>query len=324
MNFARLKLRHLQCLVMVGQERNLVRAAKVLALTQPAVSKTIAELEDIVGRQLLVRRRRGVELTPAADVLVRHAVAALRGLREGLTLALDQPELDQVRVAVGALPNMAASLLPEAVAALHASTPALRVRVASGTNAQLMTQLRQGEIDLVLGRIAQASAMADLAFEQLYSEPLLLVARPGHPLAVSRRPTLDALAEFPMVMPVSGTLIRHTADAFLLAQGMVPPRCLIEATDTSFAVGLMRRSDAVWFAPQGAVEAYLGRGELSRIAIDTHSTEGPVGLTMRRAGEPSEGARLLIEAIHGVLRQRAAAAASAPAPKPARRTRRPS
>ena len=319
-NFSRLKLRHLQCLVMVAQERNLVRAAKALALTQPAVSKTIAELEDIVGRRLLLRRRRGVELTPAADVLVRHAVVALRGLREGLGLALDQPELDQLQVAVGALPNMAAHLLPAAIAALHARAPALRVRVASGTNAQLMTQLRQGEIDLVLGRLAQASAMADLAFEQLYSEPLLLVTRPGHPLAAPRRPKLEALADHPLVLPVSGTLIRHTADAFLVAQGMAPPRCVVEATDTSFALGLLQCTDAVWFAPQGAVDGFLARGELSRLAIDTASTEGPVGLTVRRVGEASEGARLLIEAIHEVVRQRAGALAAAARPGRARRS----
>ena len=321
-NFSRLKLRHLQCLVMVAQERNLVRAAKALALTQPAVSKTIAELEDIVGRRLLLRRRRGVELTPAADVLVRHAVVALRGLREGLGLALDQPELDQLQVAVCSLRNMAAHLMPEEIAALHAGAPALRVRVASGTNAQLMTQLRQGEIDLVLGRLAQASAMADLAFEQLYSEPLLLVARPGHPLAAPRRPKLDALADYPLVVPVSGTLIRHTADAFLVAQGMAPPRCLVEATDTSFALGLLQCSDAVWFAPQGAVDGFLSRGELSRLAIDTASTEGPVGLTVRRGGEVGEGARLLIEVIHEVVRQRAEALAAAARPRAARRSAR--
>ncbi|WP_295977257.1 LysR substrate-binding domain-containing protein [uncultured Variovorax sp.] len=301
MNFGRLKMRHLQCLVMVAQERNLVRAAKALSLTQPAVSKTVAELEEIVGRQLLLRRRRGVELTPAAEVLVRHAVSALRGLREGLGLAMDQPEADQLRVAVGALPNMVANLLPEAVALLHETQPALRVRVVSGTNAQLMTQLRQGEIDLVLGRLAQASAMADLAFEQLYSEPLLLVARPGHPLAARRKPSLDALAGHPLVLPVSGTLIRHTADAFLIAQGMALPGRLVEATDTSFVLGLLQRSDAVWFAPQGAVEGLIAQGELKRLAIDTSSTEGPVGLTVRRGDAPGEGARLLIETIRGIV-----------------------
>jgi LysR family pca operon transcriptional activator len=315
MNFGRLKMRHLQCLVMVAQERNLVRAAKALSLTQPAVSKTVAELEEIVGRQLLLRRRRGVELTPAAEVLVRHAVSALRGLREGLGLAMDQPEADQLRVAVGALPNMAGELLPQAVALLHAAHPALRVRVVSGTNAQLMTQLRQGEIDLVLGRLAQASAMADLAFEHLYSEPLRLVVRTGHPLASRRKPTLDALAAYPLVLPVSGTLIRHTADAFLIAQGMALPNQLVEATDTSFVVGLLQRSEAVWFAPQGAVEGLLARGELKRVAIDTSSTEGPVGLTVRRtvdagegidASEMGEGARLLIEEIRGIVSKRKA------------------
>ncbi len=305
MNFDRLKMRHLQCLVMVAQERNLVRAAEALSLTQPAVSKTVAELEEIVGRQLLVRRRRGVELTPAAEVLVRHAVSALRGLREGLGLAMDQPEADQLRVVVGALPNMAAHLLPEAVARLHAAHPAMRVRVVSGTNAQLMTQLRQGEIDLVLGRLAQASAMADLAFEQLYSEVLLLVVRPGHPLASRRKPTLDALAAYPLVLPVSGTLIRHTADAFLIAQGLALPARLVEATDTSFAVSLLQRSDAVWFAPQGAVEGFVARGELKRVAIDTASTEGPVGVTVRRGGETGEGARLLLDTIRGIAATRA-------------------
>jgi len=301
MNFDRLKLRHLRCLAIVGQERNLVRAAKAMALTQPAVSKTIAELEDIVGRRLLVRRRRGVDLTPAGEVMVRHSVAALRGLREGLSLALDEAEAEQLRVAVGSLPNMAASLLPEAVAVLSRAHADLRVRVVSGTNAQLMTQLRQGEIDLVVGRLAQPSAMVDLSFEQLYSEPLLLVARPGHPLAQELHPSLEALAAFPMVVPVHGTLVRDTADAYLFARGSVLPRAVIEATDTSFAMSLLRATDAVWFAPQGAVDSVLRREELVRLAFDTASTEGPVGVTLRRAGALGDGARHLIQAIHHVL-----------------------
>jgi LysR family pca operon transcriptional activator len=76
----------------------------------------------------------------------------------------------------------------------------------------------------------------------------------------------------------------------------------------------------VWFAPQGAVDGFLARGELSRLAIDTASTEGPVGLTVRRGGEVGEGARLLIEVIHEVVRQRAEALAAAARPRAARRS----
>ena len=130
------------------------------------------------------------------------------------------------------------------------------------------------------------------------------MVRPGHPLASLRKPALDALAGYPLVLPVSGSLIRHTADAFLIAQGVALPNRLVEATDTSFAIGLLQRSDAVWFAPQGAVEGFVARGELERVAIDTSSTEGPVGLTVRRNGEPGEGARLLMETIHGIVQKR--------------------
>jgi len=209
-------------------------------------------------------------------------------------------------VVVGALPNMAASLLPEAIALLVRAHPQARVRVVSGTNAQLMTQLRQGEIDLVVGRLAQPSAMVDLSFLQLYSEPLLLVARPGHPLARKRKPALSALAAYPLVVPVQGTLVRDTADAFLFARGNALPGAVIEATDTSFAIGLLRRTDAIWFAPKGAADSALALRELVRLDIDTSVTDGPVGITQRRAGEPGDGARRLVEAIEQALRQRRA------------------
>ena len=307
MNLSRLKLRHLQCLAVVGQERNLVRAARALALTQPAVSKTMAELEDIVGRRLLMRRRRGVELTAAGETLTRHAADTLRALHEGLALALEQPEADELRVAVGALPNMAAGPLPGAVARLAASAPTLRVRVLSGTNRQLMTQLRQGEIDLVLGRLAAPATMADLSFRALGSEPLVMVAAPGHPLLTRAvPPTLEDLGEFVLIVPVQGTPVRDTADAFLYARGTQPPPRLVEATDTSFIIGLLRSIDAVWFAPEGAVLSSLARGELQRLPFDTRSTDGPVGVTMRRTGEPGDGARRLLAAIEAELAARAA------------------
>ncbi|MBS0450528.1 MAG: LysR family transcriptional regulator [Proteobacteria bacterium] len=308
MNFDRLQLRHLRCLAAVGQERNLVRAASALALTQPAVSKTMAELEDIVGRQLLVRRRRGVDLTAAGEVLLRHAVATLRSLREGVSLALDEAEGQQLRVAVGALPNMAAGVLPEAIALLVGEHPQLRVRVVSGTNAQLMAQLRQGEIDLVVGRLAQPAALVDLSFQQLYSEPLLLVARPAHPLAGKPQPPVAALAAYPLVVPLQGTLVRDTADAFLYARGNALPGAVVEATDNSFILSLLARTDAIWFAPKGAADGALAQGSLVRIDVDTRATDGPVGITWRRVGEPGDGARRLAEAIERVVRRRARAA----------------
>lgn len=302
MNFSRIKLRHLQCIVAVGQERNLVRAAQAMALTQPAVSKTVAELEDILDRRLLVRRRRGVELTATGEAIMKHASSTLRALHEGLAQALEQPEASVLQVVAGALPNMAAGLLPAAVASLAQSEPDLRVRVMSGTNQQLMAQLRQGEVELVLGRLAQSSAMLDLSFQALYSEPLVLVAAPNHALATRSQAKLDDILAFPIVMPIQGTPVRDTADAYLQARGVRPSQRIVEATDTSFATAVVRCSDALWFAPQGVVRSALQRAEVVLLPFDTRSTNGPVGITVRRTGELGEGARRLVVAIEAEAR----------------------
>jgi len=301
MNISRIKTRHLHCLVVVAQERSLVAAARLLALTQPAVSKTIAELEAMVGRPLLERHARGVELTAAGHVLAQHAGASLRTLREGLDAAVGQPQSHQSSVSLGALPNVSATFLPAAVEALRAAVPSLYVRVASGTNAQLMGRLRQGELDLVFGRLAEPSDMLDLEFEQLYAERLVAVARPGHPLA--DRPVVPpaALAGYTMVLPSAGTPIRRTVDAFLVTHRVDLPPCVIDTLDASFALQFVRRTDAVWFLPEGLVEGFRPIA-LALLALDTRETTGPVGITTRRGQPLPEGVAKLV----GVLREAAA------------------
>src|ERR1700722_17971029 len=70
---SRIRLRHLSCFVIVAQERTLARAAARLHLSQPAVSKTLAELEELAGRRLVERGRAGTQLTPAGEEFLRHA-----------------------------------------------------------------------------------------------------------------------------------------------------------------------------------------------------------------------------------------------------------
>jgi LysR family transcriptional regulator, pca operon transcriptional activator len=314
MNFQRLKLRQLQCLVVVAQERNLVRAAGVLALTQSAVSKSLAELEDIVGRPLLIRHARGVELTPAGQVLLDHAGAGMRLLRDGLDHAVQQPEPDRATVIVGALPNLTGTLLPDALTRLQEELPISLTRIATGTNAQLLAQLRRGDIDAVFGRLAEPSEMIDLCFEKLFDEPMVLVARAHHPLASCRRVGAGALEQHRLIVPIAGTVIRRVVDNFLLEKGRRYPDQIIETLDNGLASALVQRSDAVWFAPQGAAQLLLDRGELVRLAIDTRGTHGPVGLSMRMAFAPNAPlARLL-----AITREMAALAHPS---EPVRRTR---
>ncbi|MEZ5640042.1 MAG: LysR substrate-binding domain-containing protein [Burkholderiaceae bacterium] len=304
MNFDRLKLRHLQCLVVVAQERSLMRAAAVLSLTQPAVSKSLADLEDIVGRPLFRRHARGVELTPAGRTLLGHAGSGMRLLREGLDLAIQQPDPDRSTIRIGALPNLSAALIPQAILRLLDEQPVSLARVATGTNAQLLAQLRSGEIDAVFGRLAEPAEMIDLQFEKLFEEPMVVLARPGHPLAGQLHPSAGGIEQYPLILPTSGTVIRRTVDNFLLELGRGYPQQIIESTDVSLALALAQRSDAIWFTPQGVATPLLERDTLVQLRIDTGATLGAVGLSTRIAFEPPAALARLFAIVHELVAQR--------------------
>lgn len=303
----RLKLRHLQGLVAVAENGSLVRAAAALSITQPAVSKMLAELEDIVGQRLVDRTRQGVVLTAPGRTLLRYAGSSLRTLREGLDSIARAGAGDAAWLRIGALPNVAATVLPAALLAFADAHPRARVHVRTGSNAQLIALLRQGELDLVVGRMGEPSDMASLSFEQLYTEVLVFVVRPGHPLARRRHVDPAVLLRWRLVLPDAGTRVREAADRFFMTSGLGLPDPPVETIDVSFGRSFVQQSDAVWCVPMGAVAQDLQRGRLSRLKIDTSVTAGPVGLTLRADRKP---AAELIEVIDAIRRSAALPAGS--------------
>jgi DNA-binding transcriptional LysR family regulator len=164
---SRIRLRHLSCFVVVAQERTLARAADRLHLSQPAVSKTLSELERLAGRQLVERGRAGTRLTTAGEQFLRYAVDVTRALESAAT-ALTAAEPRRFPTAqVAALPTVAGGLLAEAIARLQQRRPHAGVSVRTGTNAELLAALRAGEVDFAVGRMAEPAMMAGVSFEQL-------------------------------------------------------------------------------------------------------------------------------------------------------------
>ena len=280
-NTDRLKLRHLRTLIAVAESGSLVRAADVLSITQPAVSKSLAELENIVSKRLFERAPKGVTLTSAGRVLLSYAGISLRAIREGLDGLESEQAGEMPAVLVGALPNVATTVLPPALLRFAASMPRAKVTVRTGSNAQLISALHQGMLDFVVGRLAEPSDMQALSFEHLYTESLVLVVRAGHPLAARQGVDPLELRKCRLVLPDAGTRVREAADRFFVASGMGLPQLTLETIDLSFGRSYTLQSEAVWFVPLGAVESELRQGVLKRLPMDTQITEGPVGLTHR-------------------------------------------
>ena len=300
---SRVRLRHLDCFVAVAQTRNLGKAAVNLRVSQPAVSKTLTELEDILAVRLLERNRLGTQLTRAGEIFLVHAVAVL----DALNAAKAAVEIEQAphseAVYVGALPTVAPDLLPLVLAGFRQRHPHARVVVHTASNVALLQMLKAGEVDFALARMADPEMLVGLSFELLYMEPLALTVRPGHPLAaLPALPLTDVLA-YPLVVPTRGTTPRHNTESYFQSHGLKMPSNCLETLSVSLARQVTQQSDAVWFTPIGAVRAELANGELLRLAARTEGTEEPVGLLRRSEGMPAAAAL----AFMGLLRGMAAA-----------------
>jgi LysR family pca operon transcriptional activator len=292
---SRIRLRHLQAFLAVVQCGTLRGAADALAVSQPAVTKTLNELEDVLGVRLLERGRHGAALTPEAEAFLRHAQASVNSLGQAVDAV--RRGRDETPLRLGALPTVAPGIAARAVLSLRARRPATPVRVATGRNAELLALLRARELDAVIGRLAEPDDMAGLSFELLYAEPLAVVARPGHALAGRASPAPSAIVRQPLVLPPAGTAIRHSVDSWFAGRGVAPGAGTVETLSLSLARALVAGGDALWFTPPSAVEQDLAAGTLARVRVDTGGTEEPVGLLLRTDAQPSPALAALLAAL---------------------------
>lgn len=292
-----IRLRHLHTLVAVAEERHLGRAAVRLRLTQPAISKTLAELERLLGRQLVDRGRHGARLTPDGDVFLPNARAVLDALAHASTSLSPAPLRADAVVKVGALPTVAPGLLPPTIRRFRSSYGAARLVLRTNTNALLLDDLRAGLLDLVVGRMSDPSLTSGLSFELLFLEPLVAVSRATHPLAAERRLALSRVLEFPLIICTPGSAPRQHTDTLFRTQGLATPSDAVETLDVPVARALVVSSDAIWIVPAGAVLAEGDRTDLTVLAIDTTPTSEPVGVFMRVDHEPSPATRALLAAL---------------------------
>jgi LysR family transcriptional regulator, pca operon transcriptional activator len=296
----RIKYRQVNCFLEVAERRSFVRAAEALHTTQPAVSKTIAELEEALGVALLERSRRGVHLTAYGEVFRRHAGASVAALRQGVESLVSAQSGEGLRVAIGVLPTVAAAVMPRAIKRAKERGLTGTVYLATGTNDVLLGLLKAKNLDLVVGRFADGALMRELVFEHLYSEEIVLVGRGRHPLADRQRTSLSVIKDYTVLLPEPGSIIRPTVDTLLRSRGVSELSDVIETTSPTFGRSYLRLSDAIWIISRGVVADDLRSGDLIELPIDVDVVTGPVGLTMRADAAPTLPIQIIRDAIRAV------------------------
>lgn len=300
---SRIRLRHIQCFVAIAQESNLGRAAARLSLTQPAISKTLVELEHMTGARLFDRGRQGAKLTREGNMFLQHALLVQEALQSAAASVgpAGKPSTRVIRIA--ALPTVAPDTLPRVIGEFSALYPDTSVVVQTAANTSLMSMLALGEIELGLGRMSDPDMMKGLSFELLYLEALVLVGRKCHPLATKAvTPTLAQALSFPLVVFAKGTVPRLHTETWLGKNGLKLPANCIETMSVSLARLLVRQSDALWFTPVGAVRTDVADGLLALLNMPSGADRQAVGL-LRRIGMEND---FFLDEFMRLLREQAA------------------
>lgn len=281
----RIKFRHLQTFIEVARQKSVGRAADVLSITQPAVTRTIRELEDYLGASLFEREGRGIRISHVGEVFLKHAGESIAAVQRGVDSISQAKNSMGPPLRIGALPTASASLMPGAVSQFLKAGTGSRATIVTGENRWLLDALRIGELDLVVGRLAAPERMAGLHFEPLYTEDVVFVVRNGHPLLRRGSFSLGEIAHYTVLMPTPGSVIRPFVDRLLLTNGIGGLTDVVETVSDSFGRAFIERHDAIWIISRGVVASEIAAGRFAPLDVDTAETRGAVGLTTR-AGEP--------------------------------------
>lgn len=279
-----IKQRHIACFLAVIREGSLIAASNKLAMTAPAVSKTLSDLERVVGARLMERSRQGVSLTENGKIFLRYATASAAALDEAVGRIARNRTSARQAVSIGAMPNTLTRLLPAAVKQFKNVRAQVQVNIISGTNQGLTQLLREGELDFLIGRLPALEHMYSLNFEPLFTEELLPVVRLGHPLLRGEDPCalVKRLNDHTVIFPGRGTVVWADAYQLLAAAGCGEPADIIESLSMEFSRNYTLITDAVWITPRGTVQTEILNGSLHILPLDVSSARGTTGITSRR------------------------------------------
>lgn len=224
---------HLALFQAVAEEGSFGRGARRMHVSQPAVSKQVAQLEDAVGLKLLDRLPRGVRLTAAGQTLLAYA-QRISETEQQAQFALDQHRgLKAGHLAIGASTTIGVYLLPEVLGSFHRQYPGIELHLKIANTRTIQQQLARHHLDLgltegLLGDSADPAVTADVFHE----DELVLIAPPDHPLCLNRRVTARHLTQYPLLMREPGSGTRAVIEKALAQRRLtIEPRMSIGSTE---------------------------------------------------------------------------------------------
>lgn len=298
----RLRLKDLQTLLAVVDAGNIGKAAGRLNYSQPAVSKALASLERTVGKRLLERSRKGVELTPFGHAMLRCGTEMLNDLRKGID------ELDFIadptsgEVHIGCTEPVSMGIVSAVVDQVASRYPRIVSHIVSKQPSDLYRELDSRKVDFVISRTAESDADKGRRIEVLYNEPVVIVAGRQHPYSHKRRVEFSDLANEVWTLPPANSFISMLVADTFRSRRLGPPRISAVIQSPFLRLTLASRGTFLTVVPDVMLRAGLKQLSIKVLPINLPGNRRPVGIVTLKNRPLSPVAQLMIEQTRSVTK----------------------
>lgn len=283
----KLKRHHLQILVALGEQGNLTQVAKMMNITQPALSKWLTQFEEDVGLTLFERHSKGLRPSEGGKILLQHAQRLINDMSRS------QFEIERFKrggqvgsLMVGCSP-VATDCVSVAILELLNEMPTLHLNIEEKVMTPLLHDLLSGVVDVVVGRVGGRALELPLNYRVLYTEPVCFVARSDHPLAKLQQITWADLAVLRWIVWPTGTPIRQSINNALVDNGVMLPENTIESASMNVTSNLLQSSDMISILSLRLAQRYARQGQLAILNLPRIEQKGSVGVFWRKNETPS-------------------------------------
>jgi DNA-binding transcriptional LysR family regulator len=299
----RMKLHDLHVLMAVAQAGSMSKAAQLLNTTQPAVSKSIADLEHAIGVRLLDRGRQGAEPTEYGRALLDGGVAVFDGLRQAVKNIefLTDPTVGEIR-AVGHDPLLV-GVLPAVFGRLRRKYPGISINVTPtvAEEGERYRGLRERKFDIYLGRVTQIEK--DIHADILFDDRILIVAGPESKWARRRKIALSHLVDEPWVLPQPSSVVGSViAGAFRTCGVRFPPKGVVWGSP-SITCAFLPIGPFVGALPASLLQFGANLPPLKVLPVDLPVDPWPVGVMTLKNRTLTPVVKLFIDCAREVVKK---------------------
>lgn len=293
----------LQALIAVTEAENFTLAAKRLNLSQPSVHRAVSQLENECTTPLFERAQHGLVPTKAALTLAQATRLAFAELDQADADLAEFDGRDAGKIVIGALPLSRSVLLPQVLAEFRTLRPRLPIEINDGPYDDLLTGLRRGTIDIIVGALRTPKPIGDVTQQPLFHDYLAFVCAPNHPLA-GKQTELADLTDKAWVVPRLGSPSRDQFDTYFASNDIERPKSIIESGSVLFMREMLLTGDFIACVSGSQAEAEIEKGLLSRIDVAGQWPGRAIGLTTRVDWQPTKSQAILLNLLNKTASQK--------------------